>query len=506
MGLLENIISCMTNEEKSEFSLYLVKNKENPKENLLFDALCMDNIKKQEQKIALLYDEPNPKALSLLRLRLTEKTTEFISLSCMNKVSIYIINEPPLILVADWLMERNAIETAKKHLLRAEKSALQNHQYQLLDSIYNFQLLHADEFEIEINELKAKWTKNMELHDNMRKLNALYAEIRVELAEHKKNGTIMDVVQWVNDIFSKFNFTKSALKNATFMLRLAEICRSAIVSTKEYAAFEPYLLRVFESLKKHNAFEGAQSEHEVSFVMIIAHTLYRQRKFAEAHQWLEHFEKLVPQRKLKSHKLFPKYIGLQISILCYTGKNKEAIALNTQTLEDSSIKLPLKYRLDLQLNLAVYYFNEMNFKMANLVMKSLPPNDKFIEDTKGLEWRFKKEMIHVIIHYELGNLDLTQSKIRAMIRYYRKFFDHGSYQIAAIYLKQISKLVNDPDKVRTPEFSEEVRLIAASWPAERLDIQAITFLCWLKSKIKQRDYYEVLLEWMNKKIETIKKN
>ncbi len=504
MGLLENIISSMTNEEKTEFGLYLVKNKENPKENLLFDALCIEKIEKREQKIATIYEEPNPKALNLLRVRLTEKTTEFIALSCMKKMSIYVINEPPVILVAEWLMERNAIDTAQKHLQRAEKFALQNHRYNLLDSIYNFQLLHADEFEIDIHELKLRWNKNMELHANMRKLNVLYADIRIELSEHKKNGTTMDVVQWVNDIFREFNFTPSALKNATFMLRLAEICRSAIVSTKEYAAFEPYLIRVFGSLKKHNAFEGPQVEHEVSFVMIIAHTLYRQRKFEESLQWLKQFEKLIPQRKLKSHKLFPKYIGLHISILCYTGKNKEAIALNTQTLEDNSIKLPLKYKLDLQLNLAVYYFNEMNFKMANLAMKNLPSNDKFIEDTKGLEWRFKKEMIQAIIYYELGNLDLTESKIRSMLRYYKKFFDHGSYQIAAIYLKQISKLVHDPDKVRTPEFAEEVRVMTASWPAERLDIQAITFLCWLKSKIKQRDYYEVLLDWMNKKIETIK--
>jgi hypothetical protein len=496
MGFLENIISCMLSDEKADFGVHLVRFKDNPKENALYEALCVDHPKKQEEKISKLYQPPNPKAYSLLRVRLTEKLVEFIAIISMQKGGIYATNEPPAILVAQWLIDRNAMSEACKHLLRTEKNAQQNHQYDLLDSIYNLQLLHADEFGLDVNELKPRWHKNMDMHNNMRKLNALYADVRIELAARKRAGTTMDAVQWVNDIFAEFNFTRSALKNATFMLKLAEICRSAIISAKEYQAFEPYLIRVYENLKELHSFEGAQADCEASFVMMIAHTLYRERKFEMALQWLDKFERPVG-RKIKSHKLFPKYIGLQIAILCYTNRNKEAIELTLQTLEDKSIKMLPKYRFDLQLNLAVYYFNEMNFKMANKAIMGLPKSDKLIEDTKGREWRFKKEMIEVIIQYELGNVEITRSRIKSMEKHYQQFLDHSSYQIAAIYLRQILKMIDHPEKVCTPEFAEEVRLMSTSWPAERLDIQAITFFCWLKSKIKQQNYYEVLLEGMS---------
>ena len=58
-------------------------------------------------------------------------------------------------------------------------------------------------------------------------------------------------------------------------------------------------------------------------------------------------------------------------------------------------------------------------------------------------------------------------------------------------------LLANPEKATTPEFAKEVELANMAWPDNKEDTQAITFFCWLKSKMIRRPYYEVLIEAVN---------
>jgi hypothetical protein len=67
-----------------------------------------------------------------------------------------------------------------------------------------------------------------------------------------------------------------------------------------------------------------------------------------------------------------------------------------------------------------------------------------------------------------------------------------------VFLKFIRRMITNPELVATPAFAEEVKEASLGWPGEKEDIQAITFFCWLKSKMLRRNYYEVLLEAMQR--------
>ena len=58
----------------------------------------------------------------------------------------------------------------------------------------------------------------------------------------------------------------------------------------------------------------------------------------------------------------------------------------------------------------------------------------------------------------------------------------------------IRELISDPNAISKPEFAKKVDEANLALPGDREDIQAITFFCWLKSKMVKRPYYEVLLE------------
>jgi hypothetical protein len=54
-------------------------------------------------------------------------------------------------------------------------------------------------------------------------------------------------------------------------------------------------------------------------------------------------------------------------------------------------------------------------------------------------------------------------------------------------------MIHDPHIVTTPYFHTQVKFAQLAWPGAKEDIQAITFFCWLKSKMENKPYYDVLL-------------
>ena len=54
--------------------------------------------------------------------------------------------------------------------------------------------------------------------------------------------------------------------------------------------------------------------------------------------------------------------------------------------------------------------------------------------------------------------------------------------------------MDNPTEVASAHFEEKVDSIIERLPGDREDIQAMTFYCWVKSKMIQRPYYEVLVE------------
>jgi hypothetical protein len=172
----------------------------------------------------------------------------------------------------------------------------------------------------------------------------------------------------------------------------------------------------------------------------------------------------------------------------------DAIATTKDAWSDKQLRLPTNEKLNMQLNLAVYYFQSAEYKKANKTMMEIGHSDKWLEEKMGKEWRFKKNMIELIIQYELGNDDIALARIRTIEKQFSAFLTHPAYQRARLFLSFIKRMALHPDEVASPKFAKDVEEAQMGWPGHKEDIQAITFFCWLKSKMVKRDYYEVLLE------------
>jgi hypothetical protein len=504
MDLLSEIVQNLSGSEAKTFCENLKKGNYDRLDIVLFELLR----ERSDWAPGELKQKTNPegtdKAYHSLRDRLKNLLIAFLEGGERDNESSIRSNIFNKIDLAERMLKRKLAPLSERLLDKAETIALENHQYDLADRIYEVQLIHLDKFEIDENTLLQKRSVNWQMHCEVREFNEHSAKMSSELKKLRVDGGMIETESAINFVFEKFKVSHSKLKNAFYMMRILYLIRAIIASAKEYLSFEPSLIRIYTKLKTFNSFGGIHASYEINFIYIIAHTLYRNLKFDVASDWLNRLGDMLSEKQLLHHPLFGKYIALRAAIASYGGLNEKGIRMLKETLEKNSAYIGIKDKLDILLNLSVYHFNSEDFKSANNYLNQIDISGKSLRILKGREWVFKKELIGVIVHYERGDSDLALMRVLGMQRKYGAFVDHDTYRCAGMFMRIVRKMIEKESYIDSQEFAEDVRALSDAWPAERKDLQAITFLCWMKSKVKKTKYYSELLEWMEREIEKVK--
>jgi hypothetical protein len=116
----------------------------------------------------------------------------------------------------------------------------------------------------------------------------------------------------------------------------------------------------------------------------------------------------------------------------------------------------------------------------------------------------------MLIHVELGNPDLALTRLRFIERRVLELFPAvpadgetpatpagGPYQPVLVYLACVHDYINDPAVAQHPQFVHRAMNIPAFMAQDQEDLQVLSFYAWLKAKVVDRPYYEVLLQLAN---------
>lgn len=497
MKFLEQTIHLLDENERSEFILELKKQKDSRKDVLLFKLLSSNPHAKPSEIVRQLYSQVNMNAYHSLRKRLMNLLTGYISMKGLRQ-AVQIENYAPgLLAVGRFMLEKKEFEMAGFYLKKAEREAHKEDNNDLLESIYNLHIAFAEELKSNLDLILVAWKENQEKYLLRQKLDIAYAVIRKELSSARRSGDMLDPDQVIKTVFREFDISAHEANNPSFMFRIVSLTRSAIISSKGYYVMEPMILRIYNRLKNTGAFQKKYSEIELGFIYMIAHVLYRNRKFQDATLWLDKMNEILPPVHFRSSSYYVKYIQLRAAINGFVGKNKEAIDAISKTLKSNLSSIRNEEKMNMRLNLAVYYFQSTEYRKAIKTLHEFGHSDIFLEGKMGKEWRFKKNMIEIIINYELNEEELALKRIASLQRYFEKFLEHPAYSRASMFIDFIKRVIIHPTSVVTKQFAEEVKNSGMGLDEDKEDIQAITFFCWLKSKMLGRPYYEVLVETMN---------
>jgi len=503
MEHLDPLIEMLDIDERSLFAAFLEKSSRENKEAKLF-SLLTDKLERSPQDIVRkLYGRSDADKLDSanayhsLRKRLLNRIFNYLVRHVSDKDPTDHSQIPGTIAVCRICMRRDKVALAKHFIHKAEKSAQLYRQYDMLDLLYNFMIENSAALGLNLQDVITRSIENARKIEINRKLNYAVALIRQNLEGARHSGKTLSPDAINHLVLHELKLDESHTNIPSFQFRILDIYRFSMISNKEYYDLEAYIQKHYDSLRQANAFTRADREIEQGFLFFLAHAQYRNRKFTTAQATLLAAENMLSDALFRSSAYYLKMISLKGAILANSGYNHQAILLMDQHMEQIRKLNDSSEQLNMLLNCCVYQFNASNFKMAGALMRE---TDDFLKRSKkkmGVEWIFKKRMIHLIVRIEMESLEEAAKLLKGIKDDYKEFFKHPVYERAGIFLNLVEEYLNDPMLVSEPEFFLKVKSSGLAWPGHKEDIQAITFFCWLLSKMMKRPYYVALMERMS---------
>ncbi len=495
---LEQIIFTFSAEEQQQFIQYLEKkNKRLDTKNIqLFKLIAKQELSSKEI-CNRLYKTKNKDAYHALRKRLYQSLIDFTAntnLEGENSIDIQIIK---YILASRTFLIHKQYKVAYKVLDKAESMAQEHFLFPLLNEIYHTKIQYAyTQHSEDIEQLIKKFKDNQKNNFLEDELNIVYAKIRQALNQITYKGEVIDFETLLTNTLKEHNISINDSMSFKSLYQLMTIVSISAFVTNDYLKIEPFLLDTYKTLQNHKNKEKQLSYH-IQVLYLIANTLFRNKKFEASLFYLNLMHEQMHLKRKKYYNTFKlKYHLLLALNHNYSNKANEAISI----LEEFKIKKhnDTETLLDIYLSLVMFYFQQDKLKEAQSVFSKFYHTDKWYEEKAGKEWVIKKNLIEILLHLELGNIDLMESRLLSFKRNYYPYLKSIKEERVIDYLKLVEIYYKNPEQISTTEFYNKVETSFIWIDAKREDIFVMSFYAWLKSKMENKPLYKTTIELVEK--------
>ena len=490
---LELLIKVLNEEEIPKFIQYLTRlNKRKDAKNIQLVRLLLQDNLNSEVICHQIYGLNKKGAYHGLRKRLYQSIIDFIantSLQEENSVNMQIIK---FILAARTCLQHKQYKVAYKILDKAEILATEHQLFPLLNEIYHTKIQYAYANDsIVLNDLISKFNNNQKNHQLEDQLNIVYAKIRQTLNNINYKGDIVDFQTILNNTLKEHDININESLSFKSLYQLVAIISLSAFVTKDYLKIEPFLINTYSTLLE-NKNKEKQLYYHIQILYLIANILFRNKKFGGSLQYLELMYQYMKKDKKKHYNTFKLKYNLLLSLnLNYSNKQNEAINL---LLPLAAIKHEdIESLLDIYLSLIMFYFQKSDFKKSHTLFSKFYHTDKWYTEKAGKEWVIKKHLIEILLHIELKNIDLIESRLLSFKRNHSNYLKEINQQRVLTYLSLVEAYYKKPEQVTSEIFKDKVENAFEWVNSHREDIFVMSFYAWLKSKMEKESLYNTTL-------------
>lgn len=495
MDDIQQIIHSFADIEQKEFRQFIQRNRfKNSRVDLdLFNLFTAEKEYGKDEIITALYGKKiDRNAYHSVRKRLVKHLNDFIYLKQIdNDESLASEISKNLILVRH-LFNHNLDKLAWKHLKKSEKLANKSELNQQLQLIYELQIENYDPKRVEgtLKDLVRKRREIAELAQEDQNLKIIGSFVKQELDKVKIEAQDLDLERILDLLLNTFEMKDSLFRRPKLRYNFVLIARGIILANKEFYSFEEYVIDNYNKIDASGYFDGRPT-HRLNILYIISHTLYRNKKFTEAIDYLAEMNVYLQQvGKGVFNRFNVKYYLLLSACENFRGNLDSSIEI----LEElNTFKFVNREdELNAQLNLSIYYFQKEAYKKANQTLIKMGHTDNWYEKNMGVEWRIKKNLIEVIYQFELERTEIALDRILSLERIHKALFETAKYKRVAVFLNLIKRIIKNPLIVDSDEFLERVEASFDWVEIEQEDLQAMSYYAWLKAKMNKQKFYTEL--------------
>src|SRR5690606_32823042 len=110
--------------------------------------------------------------------------------------------------------------------------------------------------------------------------------INQRLQEVRRQGRDLNFGNIMQDVLRSYHLTEAVSKRPPLLYKLMSIARSAVLVRKDFLSFEPYIIAQYQEVEQNNGFIKAHQYYKLSLLYMIAHVLYRNKKFTHSVSYL----------------------------------------------------------------------------------------------------------------------------------------------------------------------------------------------------------------------------
>lgn len=502
MDSIAEIITTFSNDDIKSFRLFINRQKKlkTRKDIELFNLLLAKPEVKANEAIAVLYESKNEEAYHAVRKSLLRHIMDFLVLKQFDEDTSSHSAVMGIIGLSQYLFDHKKFKLAWKYLVKAENIAQNNNYYNQLNTIYLLQIEKSQTEEAPVlQDILEKFKKNKILADQTERAEIALNIIKQELSIMRLSGKEIAFDSIVNNVIEEYHLQDVLFSNPRLFYQVMSIFRSAVVAGKDYFNFEPYVIRNYQLFIQRNSFQPKDEIYRAGLLYMIAHTLYRNKKFTESIEYIQQLSDCVEKNgRVVALQYLNRQIILTAANTFFLGSPERAISI----LQDSLITHKNLHSqadiLNIKLNSCFYYLYSQQPSKANQELLSIEYSNKRCEKLMGKEWILKKDLVEVIIQYELQNDDIALNRIKSIEHNYHDFMKQPRYERVRTYLELLKEIIEAPQKATTETFYNKVESSFQWLPVEQEDLQAVMFYAWLKSRMFNKTAYEVLLDLTGK--------
>lgn len=393
--------------------------------------------------------------------------------------------------LADLLIKRHRPDIALHYLGEVKELASGRHGYALLEDVLYYRLRHAVELGLDAEVEFRKWEENHRRYTTYIQLIGAEAVLRNQLQSFRREGRVPDQDELMRAFYSRFAANADERRNPSFMFTLAAIFRKVMLSSKDYWRIEPSVQSIYDELVEHDCFTDETVNDQMGFLGILAQAAYRNRHFVAAEKHLDALQRLLPSPAPRNHFHYVRMISLRAAIFGFTGRYREAIAMLEKHLFGENPVTHSEERCQMIFNLALCKYCDRDFAGALRHLQQIGKSDQWLFERFGLEWIYKKQMVHLIILWDSGQYETAQRILEGMMERYEDFLKQDIYQRAGQFMHFVLRYFKEPEIITDIRFHREIRDAQLGW-GEKEDIHAILFFSWLRARMLNRPFYPVL--------------
>jgi len=497
MNKIKTIISLLNTEQIRKFSLFIEKRYQiQSRKDLQLLHLIHKHPNWSKDKYSVkLYDIRSNKAkhaFSQLHGKLRMQLEHFLLMHESQKDNKY--QAWSLLSTARFLLKKDKKDLALSYLYKAEKNAKKNKNYQILNTIYEMILENQSVFSHKIEQVVNLKNKNLAHLIRQTNIISANAQVNYQVKLAYLNNIKINVLDKLVEIYKTYGIDIFSEENKLLNLQAIRHAGLVIFDSNRYEETIIYLDKQIQIVE--NKFDVLSDDiliYKIHYLHLISLSYFKLKNYKNCEDRLNVVSDLLKINSSLSSKMnIIQFNTLRADLYFILGDIDKSIYI---LLEGLKVKKSHRDECLMNINLVGQYFANNKLKEAALILDKLKFKEYSFLNYFGELMVFKKYIEEIIIAFDQNErFDYINHLIVALKRKFRKYIANSDNHRDYLFIRLLDQLNKNRELISDKSFKIKVAQFINMQDIDPLGHEVISYDAWLKSKIENRDYYEVYLE------------